>query len=227
MKIGRKRPKVYTIVVVAAVLAVAFSGYSIFHFYSQKNAEKVTDLSLHSIYENYTVDPFVNTSGVMFTVTFNLSDFPGGTIELTPNIVLYSTHLPDSYAKNSSMFNLTRNGSYGIDFTSTSSFAKTNHSRVYSGQEDVWLIQNESSFSAAGSVLQWNDSGIWSIDSGKLLLPPGTYSVTSRIWFMSLQPTQEQLNLTYADAWVSLYSFQVSAWISHGSSFTLSEANVT
>ena len=227
MKIGRKHLKLYAIVAVAAVLVVAFSGYSIFHFYSQRNVEKITDLPLPSIYENYTIDPFINTSGVMFTVTFNLSDFPGGTIELTPNIVLYSTHLPDSYAKNSSMFNLTKTGSYGIGFTSTSSFAKTNQSRVYSGQEDVWLIQNESSFSAAGSVLQWNDSGIWSIDSGKLQLPPGTYSVTSSVRFMSLQPTQEQLNLTYADAWVTLYSFQVSTWISPGSSFTLSEANVT
>ena len=227
MKIGKNNPKVYTIVAVAAVLVVALSGYSIIHFYSQRNVEKITDLSLPSVYENYTVDPFNNTSGTMFTVTFNLSGFPGGTVELTPNVVLYSTHLPDSYAKNSSIFNLTRDGSYGIGFTSTSSFAKTNQSRVYSGQEDVWLIQNESSFSAAGSVLQWNDSGIWSIDSGKLLLPPGTYSVTSTIWFMSLQPSQEQLNLTYADAWVSLYSFQVSAWISPGSSFTLSNADVT
>ncbi len=218
--------RIYTIAAVAVVLIVVFSAYSIFYHNSQSKVEKNISVPFPSIHYNYTVDPFNNTSGTMFTITFNITDFPGGSVELVPNVVIHSAYLPDNYAKTSSIFNLTRNSSYGISFTSSSLFVKTNKSLLYSGQEYGWTVQNGTLISAGGSVLQWNNNGIWPISPGKLVLPSGNYSVTDKVWFTSLQPSQAQLNVTYAHAWVNLYSLELNAWISPDSSLTLSNTAV-
>lgn len=221
------RSRIYAIAAVAVVLIVVLSAFSFFYYDSHRKVEKEIIVPLPSNYVNYSVDPFSNASGTMFRVAFNITDFPGGTVELVPNVAIYSKYTPDSYAKNSSIFNLTRNESYGIGFTSSSIFVKTNKSLLYSGMEYGWAVQNGTMITAGGSVLQFNNNGIWPVEPGKLTLPSGNYSVIDKVWFTSVHPSHAELNVTYANAWVNLHSLELGAWIAPDGSLNVGNAAVS
>jgi len=214
-----RKSRIYTIAAVVVVLIVVLSAFSISYYYSHRTVERKTIVSLPLMDENFTLDPFNNTSGMLFTVTFNLTGFPGGTVDLVSECMIHSIYLPDTYSENSTIFNMGKNSSYGIRVSSSSLFLETPLA------EYGWIAGNTSLFYTGGPVLEWNNQGLWSW-SGKLALPPGNYTVSDKLWYVSAEPSQAQLNVTHANSWVNLVSVELDAWINSGS-LTVSEVAVS
>ncbi|MGC8514554.1 MAG: hypothetical protein ACP5OC_00265 [Thermoplasmata archaeon] len=202
-------------------LIVIISSFSIFYFDYERKVDKTISFSFNSDSVNYSVPVYNNCSGTMFTISFNITGFPGGTIDLQPNFVLCSRMTPANYSLNASLSN---NSYYGITFTASSLFVKSNQT---SGEQYGWLVENNTRFSARGPSIEWNNSGIWSPSAGSLVLPPGNFKVTEKVFFISLQPSQSVLNVKYARAWVKVLSMDINAIIRTGTDFTISDISLS
>ena len=217
------KTKTFVIGSILVVLIVVISSFSVFYIANDMKTEKTASVPLPSALQNYSVPVSNNSSGVMFTITFKLNGFPGGAVNLCPNVVLYSQTIPNNFATNSSLSNLS---AYFIAFWSSSLFVRYNQS-ASSNEQYGWLVQNNTSQSASGPIIQWNNNGIWGIGAGRVVLPSGNFQVTDKVFFKSVQPAQAQLNVTYAKAWVELQSLVLNAVIRSGTGFTISDISLS
>ena len=96
------RTRTRAIVAIFVALIVAFSSFSIFYFDYERKVNKTMTITFNSASKNYSLPLYNNSSGTMFTITFNITGFPGGTIDLQPNIVLCSSMTPSNYPTNQS-----------------------------------------------------------------------------------------------------------------------------
>lgn len=210
------------LIAIFVALIVTFSS-SMFYFDYEKKVDKTMTITFTSDFENYSVPVYNNSSGTMFTIIFNITGFPGGSINLQPNIVLCSSVAPDNYSINESLSNSIY---YGISFSASSLFVKNNPSSVIGGKYG-WLVQNNTRCSASGPLIEWNNNGIWSPCAGSIVLPHGNFQVTEKVFFISFQPSQSALNVKYARAWVKLLSLNINAVIRAGTGFTISDVSLS
>ena len=217
------RTRTRAIVAIFVALIVAFSSFSIFYSDYERKVNKTMTITFNSVSKNYSLPLYNNTSGTMFTITFNITGFPGGTIDLQPNIVLCSSMTPSNYSTNQSLSNLNY---YGITFGASSLFVKNNSNSVIGGQCG-WLVQNNTRIGASGPLIEWNNNGIWSPGAGSTVLPSGNFQVTEKVFFTSFQPSRAALNVTYASAWVSLLSLNINAIVRTGTDFTISDVSLS
>lgn len=208
------------LIAIFVALIVTVSS-TIFYFDYERKVDKTMSITFTSDFENYSVPVYNNSSGTMFTITFNITRFPGGSINLQPNIVLCSRVTPANYS-----LNLSNNNYYGIYFCASSLFVTNNPSSVVGGQSG-WLVQNNSRMGASGPLIEWNNNGIWSPGAGSIVLSHGNFQVTEKVFFTSFQPSQSALNVKYARSWVKLLSMNINALIRAGTGFTISDISLS
>lgn len=203
-----------SVIVVAIVLAA--SSYLV---YSNHHIQKKYQRSFYNNSVNYTIDPFSNASGVMFTVNFTLNHYSGGSIQFIPTVILNSSYSPNTHSENSTIFNLSKNSTYGVTF----------FPRVYiypegstPGAGKYAYILYGSSYGAAGPCLLWDNNGFWGASSIPYHLDRGTYNVSCELTFKSIEPSQQLLNVTSAHSVVNLVSFEVLSSVNIDGGFSVS-----
>ena len=202
---------------VAVAVIIVVSGLYLFDSTYRVNRDYVKTFSNNSV--NYTIDPFANSSGTMFTVNFTLVNFTGGDVEFIPTVILDSSFTPDNSESAAMLFNLSKNGPYGFQMYADANIYSTGGAKG-EGQNPMHLT-NTSSFTAGGLILLWNDNGNWDMASPGQYLGAGTYDISYNLLFNSTQDRQAALNLTSGRAVVNLISFEFSSMVKMNSGFTV------
>lgn len=192
-----------TSIIVLAVIGVAFLMY-VPEIFQKKFSHPFQPNS-----EEYSIDPFTNASGVMFTINMTLSDFSGGSIVFYPTITVKSVYSPISPQENSTILQLSYNTNYSLLFYPLVVVTPLGNTPG-AGHYEL-LNSNTTSFVAAGPVLLWTAGKYWNVPMTSLSLSRGTYSVTYQLMFVSIEPNQTELNVTSASSVVNLAAFSLTS----------------
>ena len=192
-----------TSIVILAVIGISFLMYvpEIFH--------KSFTHPFLARSEEYSIDPFVNSSGVMFTVNLTLSDFSGGSLVFYPTIAVKSVYLPATPQENNTILQLSIDTNYSVLFYPVV-VATPLDNTPGAGHYEL-LNSNTTSFVAAGPVLLWTAGKYWDVPMTSLSLSRGTYGITYQLMFVSIEPSQNTLNVTSASSVVNLAAFSLTS----------------
>ncbi len=203
-----KRSSVAAVFFVVAAIIVAVVAADFFMFISQQFPKEAT-AAIPGSSHSFSLDPFNNTSGTMFTLSMTLSDYRGGLLTLDTVIAIKSTYFPATPAENVTLFRLTQGTPYAVAFfpvvTATTLGRNTGsgHSRISNS--------NTSSLVAGGPVLIWTAGSDWVVPMTSMDLPAGSYSISYQLMFTSIEPGQSALNVTSAASSVRLVDLQASS----------------